>query len=63
MTQLRIGIFCLNDEEQELIQLYFYDGYTCREIGREKHLSFKHTARLINRATTRLRQILDELNA
>lgn len=62
-SRLTIGIYLLSDADQALIELHYTDGYTQAEIGKELHISQRHTGRLIRRATTRLRQILDTLNA
>jgi DNA-directed RNA polymerase specialized sigma24 family protein len=63
MERLSIGLFCLDDDAQEIIRLHYYEGYTCRQIGEQKQVSFKQAALLINSALTRLRTILNELNA
>jgi DNA-directed RNA polymerase specialized sigma24 family protein len=63
MERLSIALFCLDDDAQEIIRLHYYEGYTCRQIATQKHFSFKTAANRINSALTRLRTILNELNA
>ncbi len=60
---IEIAICCLSDADQILIREYYYDGETQTEIGKRRKCSQRHAGRLIIRATNRLRDILNELNA
>lgn len=61
---LEPGIRSLDDREQRIIKLRFFDGLTQSEIAREVGISQMHVSRLIRRSLDKIRlEIMDQTRA